>query len=359
MITRRTANRRWRRGAVAGVVALTAALLSPTAGAVSPPVSSGEPQSAPDLRCRARILPAPDDGPSVGVATVDPTGRWSGGWSGDGKDVNRPVRWHHDVPEILPTPLDSASVRAINRHGDAVGDGWVQTAGSEAGGAGRRSVAFAFVDGRFVRLAKPSGTLSASPSGIASDGTISGWAFRQDGYEVTVLWPPDEPDEPVVIDIPDSISARAVGISAHGRIAVLASTEAGRSRSYLVSATGRVTRLYGVHAEIVEVASIANGWAAAFEQDREGSHLTRIDLRNDQAEAVVVPGFEFWLRVNNDGILAGRDLTGGVIYTDRVVNLPLPEGAFDSIALAIDNAGNPAGVASLDDGTGVAVRWTC
>src|SRR5687767_7771168 len=93
-------NQRGRSGAaIAAVLAATA--LGPSA--VASDVSSA-------ARCRAHVLPAPDESPFVGVRSVDPTGRWYGGFSGDGEDISQPVRWRGDVPTILDTPLDSAIV---------------------------------------------------------------------------------------------------------------------------------------------------------------------------------------------------------------------------------------------------------
>ena len=95
-----------------------------------------------------------------------------------------------------------------------------------------------------------------------------------------------------------------------------------------------------------------------FRGPRSG-HLVRYDLANDRAEAVLIPAFEFSLTVNRDGVLGGRDIDGGVIYSDRIIQLPPLPGGFGAEARTIDDTGHPAGTASTSDGVSKAVRWRC
>ena len=178
----------------------------------------------------------------------------------------------------------------------------------------------------------------------------------------SITWSFDHPDQFEVLALPPRVvSSHASGISAAGSVAVMAETEDGLTRSYLFAPSGERTRLTGRHdGWSLEVSGIANGWAAGLEYDGAGhSHLVRIDLKRGRAEAVRIRGFEFDFDVNRSGYLVGRDLDGGVLYTDRVIKLPpLPDG-IGSVAKEIDSRGRPTGIATTSDGFGVPVRWNC
>ena len=338
--------------AVAAVVFLAAPVAAQTEPASTEPASS-EPAGPPPL-CRIHELARPAWGEHAGVLAGDPTGRWLGGYASEGKTDSRPVVWHGGAAELLGVPLEFAGVRGINRHGVAVGVGDASQP--------RRSVAFAYVDDQYVPLGTPRDAVHAAANGVSSDGVVGGFAYdRQTGNSFAVRWLLDSPDEPQRLRVPQRfLESRAVGVTPGGRVAVTATGLDGFVRSYLFSSGGERTRLPGVHAgSSVEVMAVAHGWAAGSEIAAEGSHLFRSELATGDAESVSIPGIEFTLAVNSAGVLGGRDVDGGVLYTDRLIKLPGLPGGFGSDVRTIDDAGRPAGTAGAEDGTGVPVRWRC
>ena len=346
---------RYRGTGLAILAVLIPCVLSPQAAAADP----SEPA------CHVAKLPLPGPSDYSSVTASDASGRWMVGSSGRDIDGHpHTIVWHNGKGTQPDLPYVQSAPGGVNRHGMVAGVGVVQM--------GDPAVGFVYTPKKLVELARPAGMDSFAITGISDAGLVTGWAMAADpSIAHAYVWSLDDPTNPIQLKVPAG-SAQSFGISPDGHIAVQLTTPDGRYRSFIFT-----QRLHRTELRVPDdgyqaaVGTIANGWAAGFEQSDDGSpdhaRPVRWNLNTHQVQVIPID-FAYFLptpAVNEDGLLGGVRIAHGaeqaVLYDGDLTRLPMLDDDHVAQINVVTRDGDAAGSSAQDEFSGpeVAVRWTC
>lgn len=303
-------------------------------------------------RCRVHAFPVPDGTETSQATAGSPSGRWIAGYAGPETDWTA-VRWRDNVMSELDVPLYQPRITGITRKGDVVGYGLNEDFFSRA---------FAIVDGDYVELTAP-GATNLYATGISAGGRISGNLEFPSAPPQAVVWDLSEPDDPVVLEVPDDYAGSAVGVGAHGAVALLATYDLAYAKSYIVGREGKVRRLRPTEPGLqANVLAIGVGWAAGIEIDPGAGDVSvvRWDLRDHRTPQAIDSSMDFVMAVNADGVIGGQLAGGsaGLIIGTKTKTLPgLTPGSTGSVHSVATN-GLATGF-SFEGEVLHAAYWTC
>lgn len=329
------------------VVPLAVVMAACSLGTVG--VASADPAPAlVDRPCTVDRLPELDDSTYSEVYAGDPSGRWLVGtvWTADG--ATHAVSWHDGQLREPVLPVYPASFDAVTRHGDIAG--WAPGADG--------ATSFGLLDDEYVALASPEGARHTYAGAINAD-RIAGHVELLTGPTVPLIWMRDDPDNPILLELPAGYSGFVVGMTPDGEVLVDAFDEAFVSAAFVFSPTLERRELLAPDVEApFHLSGGARGVAVAWVES--GDQVIRFDLESGAPTVLDAPVLVG--AVNTTGLMGGyrHDTQGpAVLRAETTRELPtLVPGSYGTVA-ALSNTGDIAGSSEAAGGTFAAVTWTC
>lgn len=314
-------------------------------------VAGAAPNADPALverPCVIERLPELDKATYSEVYTGDPSGRWLVGtvWTADG--ATHAVSWRDGQLREPVLPVYPASFEAVTRHGDIAG--WAPGVDG--------ATSFAMLDDEYVALASPEGARHTYAGAINAD-RIAGHVELLTGPTVPLLWMRDDPDSPILLELPAGYSGFVVGMTPDGEVLVDAFDEAFVSAAFVFSPTLERRELVAPDVEApFHLSGGARGVAVAWVES--GDQVIRFDLESGAPTVIDAPVLVG--AVNTTGLMGGyrHDTQGpALVRGETTKDLPtLVPGSYGTVS-ALSSSGDIAGSSEAAGGTFAAVTWTC
>ncbi|MFC3894970.1 hypothetical protein ACFOWZ_26105 [Lentzea rhizosphaerae] len=252
--------------------------------------------------------------------------------------------------ELVGPAGASTTVKAVNNRGAAAGT----TSGADVG---TRAIRFN-PDGTYQLLITPSGYHSSLGLAIDGSGTVYGIAMRENNQQIPVRWRPN--GVLTAMKLPQGATwAYVTSASANGYVAGYVSGPGIAGLAVRWNPDGTVTTLGRVtngatSAQAVnnrgEVVGNANG------SNNEGTYGARWTA---DGSVIMLAGDVYPKSVNDSGVIVGFKYLDGKsrpyrwTYNGDELDLGLPEGATEGVALDVNSDGVIVGIAGS-----AAVKWT-
>jgi uncharacterized membrane protein len=300
--------------------------------------------------CSVAPLAVPDGTTYSIVNGADPTGHFLAGFAAS-DTVEQAVVWQDGTLSVLPIPLSSPRAGAVNPSGTVVGTGF---------GGGGNARAWLFANGQYQELLGPSGATQSFGVGVNRVGDVLiGYSDANYVNQVAIRFA--STGELRTLPLPAGVSATPTGISDDDTVTARATTQDGLSRSFVWNSRGMRRELHGTTpgASVYVVAS-AGHWAVGSQFDPAtgtGSGL-RWDLRKHTVEALPAE-LDVLESVNDLGAAGGAASSVPAIAQDgQLTRLPELPGTISGDVSALSSAGVAAGSNIDPNYLTQAVIWT-